>query len=114
MMDEDRIKQVIINYLTNALKYTEDDREIIVGMEVTETVVRVYVHDQGPGLTVEQQQEVWERFYQTDPSTKKGGLGLGLYIAKILITQHHGQVGVESQPGEGSTFWFTLPLHLAP
>jgi len=73
----------------------------------------VSVRDQGPGLTEEQQQRVWERFYQVAAPGHHGpdrGLGLGLAIAKTIIEQHQGQVGVESAPGRGSTFWFSLPL----
>jgi signal transduction histidine kinase len=74
---------------------------------------RVAVRDQGPGLTPEQQQRVWERFYQVAAPGHQGpdgGLGLGLAIAKAIIEQHQGQVGVESAPGQGATFWFTVPL----
>ncbi len=75
------------------------------------------VRDQGPGLTAEQQQRVWERFYQvTTPGRQgpDGGLGLGLAIARAIVEQHQGQVGVESAPGRGSTFWFTLPIEASP
>jgi len=80
---------------------------------VAGSVARVSVCDQGPGLTPEQQQRVWERFYQVAApghQGPEGGLGLGLPIAKAIIEQHLGQVGVESAPGRGTTFWFTLPL----
>ena len=80
-------------------------------------VARVSVRDRGPGLTPEQQQRVWERFYQAAAPGKRGpdrGLGLGLAIARAIIEQHHGQVGVESAPGRGSTFWFTVPLTTTP
>jgi signal transduction histidine kinase len=113
MVDAVRIGQVLTNYLTNALKYAPVDRVICVRLEVTGTVARVSVCDQGPGLTPEQQQRVWERFYQVAAPGHQGpdgGLGLGLAIAKAIIEQHHGQVGVESAPGRGATFWFTLPL----
>jgi PAS domain S-box-containing protein len=111
--DAGRIGQVLTNYLTNALKYAPVDQVICVRLEVTETVAQVVVRDQGPGLTAEQQQRVWERFYQGAASGHQGpdrGLGLGLAIAKAIVEQHQGQVGVESAPGLGSTFWFTLPL----
>ncbi len=111
--DASRIEQVLTNYLTNALKYAPVDREISVRLEVTGTVARVSVHDQGPGLTPEEQQRVWERFYQGAAPGHQGpdgGLGLGLAIARAIIEQHQGQVGVESAPGRGSTFWFTVPL----
>ncbi len=116
MIDADRIKQVLTNYLTNALKYAPGDEEITVSLGVEESFARVYVQDRGPGLTTAQRQHVWERFYQGDPTINRNfengglGLGLGLYISRVLIEQHHGEVGVDSQVGEGSTFWFTLPL----
>jgi len=111
--DAGRIGQVLTNYLTNALKYAPVDQPVSVRLEVTGTVARVSVRDQGPGLTLEQQQRVWERFYQVAAPGHQGpdgGLGLGLAIARAIIEQHHGQVGVESAPGQGATFWFTLPL----
>jgi signal transduction histidine kinase len=111
--DPDRIGQVLTNYLTNAFKFAPTDQVITVRLEVEVGSVR----DQGPGLTPEQQQRVWEQFYQVAAPDHRGperGLGLGLAIAKAIIEQHHGQVGVESTPGQGATFWFTLPLADGP
>lgn len=113
MADAGRIGQVLTNYLTNALKYAPIDRPISVRLETTANMARVSVHDQGPGLTPEQQQQVWQRFYQIGTPRHygmDGGLGLGLPIAKAIVEQHRGQVGVESEPAQGSTFWFTLQL----
>jgi PAS domain S-box-containing protein len=113
LTDVGRIGQVLTNYLTNALKYAPGDQPIVVRLNVEGSCARVSVRDQGPGLTPEQQQRVWERFYQVAAPGHQGpdgGLGLGLAIARAIIEQHHGQVGVQSAPGEGSTFWFTLPL----
>ena len=77
-------------------------------------MARVSVRDEGPGLSAEEQQSIWERFYQVErikvQSVSAGGLGLGLHICRTIIEQHQGQVGVQSAPGEGSAFWFTLPL----
>ena len=113
MVDAGRIGQVLTNYLTNALKYAPSDRVISVRLEVMASMARVSVRDEGPGLTLTQQQQVWERFYQAATPRHygtDGGLGLGLAIAKGIIEQHQGQVGVESTPGQGSTFWFALQL----
>src|SRR5713101_445682 len=115
--DADRIGQVLTNYLTNAFKFAPTDQVIAVRLEVEAGSVRVAVRDQGPGLTPEEQHRVWEQFYQVAAPDHRGperGLGLGLAIAKAIIEQHHGQVGVESAPGQGATFWFTLPLADGP
>jgi PAS domain S-box-containing protein len=113
LVDAGRIGQVLTNYLTNALKFAPVDQPISVCLEVEARSARVSVRDQGPGLTPDQQQRMWERFYQgAAPGYQgpDGGLGLGLAIAKVIIEQHQGQVGAESRPGQGSTFWFTVPL----
>jgi signal transduction histidine kinase len=112
--DVDRIAQVLANYLSNAHKYSLPERPIEVSLRVKDGVVRVAVRDEGPGLPPSEQKRVWERFYRAEGVENQGssgiGLGLGLYISRMIIEQHHGQVGVESAPGKGSTFWFTLPL----
>ncbi len=114
--DCDRISQVIANYLTNALKYSAEDRPVLVELREEAEQVRFAVIDEGVGLSVDEQNRIWERFYRAQGvevlSTSHSsmmGLGLGLYICKTIIELHHGSVGVESSPGSGSTFWFTLP-----
>jgi PAS domain S-box-containing protein len=123
--DPDRITQVLTNYLNNALKYSHPDTPVTTVLDVLESqnegnegarqcIARVSVHDQGQGLSPEQQQRIWECFYQVEGvkvlSGSGVGLGLGLYISQTIIQCHHGQVGVESTGRDGSTFWFTLPL----
>ncbi len=112
--DADRIGQVITNYLTNALKYSPADRPVEVFLAIEGRMARASVQDEGPGLSPAEQQAIWERFYQVErikaQSGSGTGLGLGLHICRTIIEQHQGQVGVQSSPGEGSTFWFTLPL----
>lgn len=114
MADADRIGQVVSNYLSNALKYSPGLQPVVVSLERENEFVRVAVKDDGPGLSPEQQEQVWERFVRIkDIAVRSGsgvGLGLGLYICRSLIERHGGQTGVISQPGSGSTFWFTLPL----
>ena len=111
--DADRIGQVVTNYLTNALKYSTDVQPVEVRLEQGEQIVRVLVRDRGPGLTADQQADVWERFHRVEgmnvQSGSSEGLGLGLYISRMIIERHHGQMEVESRPSEGSTFWFALP-----
>jgi signal transduction histidine kinase len=108
-----RIEQVVTNYLTNALKYAPPDRPVEVGVQTMPQHARVWVRDEGPGLPPEEQERVWERFHRvTGIEVQSGtgvGLGLGLHICRTIIERHQGQVGVESTPGVGSTFWFTLP-----
>ena len=112
--DEARIEQVLGNYLSNALKYAPPEQSIEVAIEMSRTQVCVSVHDEGPGLTPEEQRHVWDRFYQTPGRTvlngQSTGLGLGLFVCKTFIERQHGTVGVESEKGNGATFWFTLPL----
>ncbi|GCE31607.1 histidine kinase [Dictyobacter alpinus] len=114
MADRDRIGQVISNYLTNAIKYSNNDQPITVGLSVQADQARVWVQDHGPGLSADAQQHIWERFYQEPGVTARSGsgtgLGIGLYICQTIIAHHNGQLGVESTLGQGSTFWFTLPL----
>jgi signal transduction histidine kinase len=112
--DADRLKQVVTNFLTNALKYAPADQPIRVGLIVEDDRARVYVRDFGPGLPPEEQERIWDRFHRTEGvRTQNGtesGLGLGLYISRGIVELHGGAVGVQSAPGEGSTFSFTLPL----
>lgn len=111
--DADRIGQVVTNFLTNALKYAPENQLIEVTLTRTAETARVAVRDRGPGLSREQQRHIWDRFHRVPGIHQQGGsagLGLGLYICKTIVERHGGCVGVESAPGRGATFWFTLPL----
>jgi signal transduction histidine kinase len=112
---KDLIKQAVLNYLTNALKYSPEDALVMVGVEKLEDKARVWVRDQGPGIAPQEQEGIWQRFHRVPGIREQdnetgGGLGLGLYVTKMVVEQHHGQVGMTSDPGTGSTFWLTLPL----
>lgn len=109
--DRLRISQVVTNYVTNAIRYSPAHQPIHIGLTLEEHAARVWVRDQGSGLTEEAQAQLWQCFSRIkEVPTQEGGSGLGLYICRALITQHQGEVGVESALGKGSTFWFTLPL----
>lgn len=114
--DPVRIAQVLTNYLNNACKYSPDSRPIRVDVRVREGAARISVRDQGPGLAPNVQSQIWERFYQApDFHPQSGcdaGLGLGLYISRLIVEQHGGEVGVESEVGKGATFWCTVPLRI--
>lgn len=108
-----RLTQVLDNLLSNALKFTERGGRVWLRVRVTEAnEARVEVQDTGIGIAQEYQERIFERFYQVDGSTsrKRGGLGLGLAICKIIIEAHGGQIGVTSETGQGSIFFFLLPL----
>jgi signal transduction histidine kinase len=117
--DADRIAQVVANFLSNALKYSSADRSVEVLVEAQGGSrdggqARVAVRDGGPGLTEAERARVWERYPNIERVTVQSGsgvsLGLGLSISKSIVERHGGEVGVVSTPGQGSTFWFTLPL----
>ncbi|MEO8972311.1 MAG: PAS domain-containing sensor histidine kinase, partial [Ktedonobacteraceae bacterium] len=112
--DADRIGQVVMNYLTNAFKYSPLDKPIEVRLQREKGYARVIVCDNGPGLSSTEQERIWQRFYQSgEIEVQNGtdsGLGLGLHICRTIIEHHHGQIGVDSTPSQGSSFWFTLPL----
>jgi PAS domain S-box-containing protein len=151
--DADRLRQVLTNYLTNAVRYSPEDRPIEVTLRVAEAaeaadeaeeaepattgaegvageagtqgtgstgadtaggprraVARVEVRDHGFGISPEEQESIWSRFQRARGVSEASGLGLGLYIARMLIELHGGEVGMESVLGQGSTFWYTIPL----
>lgn len=112
--DAQRLGQVVTHYLTNALTYSPADQPVEVGLERCGQHVRVWVRDQGLGIPEASQARIWERFAHVpgvaSPSGAGVGLGLGLYLCRSIIERHGGQVGIQSAPGAGSTFWFTLPL----
>lgn len=113
--DEDRLEQVLDNLISNAIKYSPDNKPVTISIErrVESTpVVVVSVRDEGSGIRVEEQPHIFDRFYrgQASEQAKVEGLGLGLYIAREIIARQGGSMWLESKPGEGSTFYFSLPL----
>jgi signal transduction histidine kinase len=108
--DEHRIEQVLVNFVNNAVKYAPDCRQIDLTVTKDENNIRVSVKDYGPGIPKENIPHLFDRYWRASHSGKKyTGLGLGLYICAEIIARHDGKIGVESEIGKGSTFWFTLP-----
>ena len=109
--DERRMAQVILNLLGNAIKFTESG-EVEVRVDTEAEHFLVAVRDTGPGIAAEDQQRIFEEFQQADTSLtrEKGGTGLGLAIARRIVELHGGRLWVESAPGAGATFTFTVPI----
>jgi signal transduction histidine kinase len=110
--DRGMILQVIYNLINNAINYTGEDRWVSVRQEVTRRHVRVRVLDSGEGIPEDQLSKIWERYYKVDKVHKRAtvGTGLGLSIVREILELHHAAYGVESTLGNGSEFWFELPL----
>ena len=108
LADHDRIGHVFSNLIGNAMRHTPKDGSIALDAVLAENTVRFTVTDTGSGIAKEYQARVFEKFFQV-PDVEPKGTGLGLYIAKEIVRAHGGEIGVESEPGKGSAFWFTLP-----
>src|SRR5260370_29379409 len=110
--DRDRIGQVLINLLNNAIKYSPQGDRVLVRVAISQNKALVRVQDFGIGIAKEHQHKIFERFYQVTDAEEKTypGLGIGLYISYEIVKRHGGQMWVESKKGEGASFSFTLPL----
>lgn len=109
--DERKVKQVLINLLSNAIKFTSEGGSISLGVDLKERLIEVSVTDSGIGISVNDQEKIFDEFYQAgaDATRRREGTGLGLALAKKFVELHGGHIWVESQIGLGSTFAFTLP-----
>ena len=109
--DKNIVQRVIVNLIGNAFKFTPQHGRVKVAISTSKTEARVSVADNGPGIPKEFQQRIFDKFGQVpSKKNKQHGSGLGLAFCRLAVEAHGGKIGVESEVGQGSTFWFTLPL----
>ena len=109
--DAERIERVVVNFLSNAVKYAPDSKQIVIEIEKIARTAKVSVTDQGPGIPVDKLPFLFDRYYQANGvEGHYSGLGLGLFVSTEIIKRHGGEIGVNSKLGSGSTFWFTIPI----
>jgi signal transduction histidine kinase len=112
--DEARIEQVLLNYCTNAIKYSPENKNIVISRSSTNNQLLVKVKDFGIGISPDKQISVFTKFYRVEESSLKfQGLGIGLYICAEIIKKHQGNFGVESDAGKGSEFYFKIPINIS-
>jgi two-component system, OmpR family, phosphate regulon sensor histidine kinase PhoR len=107
--DSQRLEQVLVNLIHNAVKFTRPSGEVTLSAESIDDDVRFAVRDSGVGIPAEEVPRIFERFYRVDKSRSGSGTGLGLSIAKHIVEAHQGKIWAESIEGQGSTFYFTIP-----
>jgi two-component system phosphate regulon sensor histidine kinase PhoR len=114
--DGERTRQVLLNLIDNAIKYSPSGGQIDVRLTLVGDHLRFSVHDQGLGIPVGEQERIFDKFYRLDPDQRRGigGTGLGLYICRELVRSMHGRIWVDSEPGKGTTFAFELPAEPLP
>ena len=109
--DPERIGVVLANLLGNAVRHTPPGGRVVARVQRANDGARFEIQDTGEGIPAQYQERIFERFFQV-PGSKRGGVGLGLYISREVVRAHGGEMGATSEVGKGSTFWFTLPATL--
>jgi PAS domain S-box-containing protein len=111
MCDDNKLRQVLVNLLDNAIKYSPDGGKVEIRIEQDDASCEIVVSDEGLGIPISEREKIFEKFYRLDPQQTKGvgGSGLGLYICRELVERMDGQLSVESEPGVGSRFTVSLP-----
>ncbi|MNI65098.1 Signal-transduction histidine kinase senX3 [compost metagenome] len=109
--DEIRLEQVVINFITNAIKYAPGTNQVNVTINIKDGKLYLAVKDFGIGISKEQQEKIFDKFYRVEENSNRfNGLGIGLYICSEIINRHGGKIGVNSVPDEGSEFYFIIPI----
>ncbi|HTK18402.1 MAG TPA: GAF domain-containing sensor histidine kinase [Mucilaginibacter sp.] len=108
--DGRKIEQVLVNLVENAMKYAPDSPVITLSIDQFPGFIRISVTDKGPGIAPETLPHIFRRYFRPEQSIVQTGLGLGLYICAEVVKEHGGEIGVNSELGKGSSFWFTLPV----
>ncbi len=109
--DKDRLQQVLINLLSNAIKYSPQAEKVFIDVQQEKGEIKVAIKDNGIGIPARHLEKIFDRYYRVEEhAIQFQGLGIGLYISYEIIQRHHGKLCVESEPGKGSTFYFTLPV----
>jgi signal transduction histidine kinase len=109
-VDRHRLERILVNLLTNAQKYSPPESPVRLRAQPGEGEILLSVSDCGQGIAPEDQSHIFERFYRPEGSRRSDSVGLGLYITRMLVEAHGGRIWVESQPGKGTIFFFTLPV----
>lgn len=110
IIDRDRIVQVLINLVSNAVKFSQPGQVVSISLLQTDRTFRLSVKDDGPGIEYDKQQIIFDRFKQAHKTDALSGTGLGLAISKMFVEAHGGSIGVTSEPGNGSVFWIEMPI----
>jgi K+-sensing histidine kinase KdpD len=110
-VDDEEMKKVVRNILSNAFKYSEENGDVYIDLSADAKTFVVSVKDSGPGIPAEEKEKIFDKFYRMDRALTRrtGGMGFGLYLSKIITVQHGGTIWVESQVGRGATFYFRIP-----
>jgi PAS domain S-box-containing protein len=110
--DRDKIEQVLINFMDNAIKYSPSNSTITMHVAIHSGYFEVEIKDQGKGINHKDQKQIFNKFYRVNDDADRyaSGFGIGLFICKEIIQKHQGEIGVDSQIGQGSTFWFKIPV----
>jgi signal transduction histidine kinase len=109
-VDTDMIRRVMINLLENASKYSPQGGQVEVGAKLDGDWIQVWIQDNGPGISVADQERIFDKFTRLKGKDAPGGLGVGLAFCRLAVQGHGGRIWVESSPGQGSRFVFTLPV----